>query len=343
MSELPLELQDQIEDADPDRHVEHRDRLVGEDHARLDGQRARDRDALALAARELVRVLLRDLVGRHEADAREQLAHAPVDRAARADAVDLQRPRDVVIDALDRIERRERILEDHLHVRAVVEQRPAPPLIADVLAVEDDLAVGRRVQAREQPRDGALAAAALAHERRHVARAERERNIGHRVEHLAPERRRTAHREALAEVLNLERAHRASTQWQATRWPGSKTSQARPVRAIIETWSVSHGRATLGQEPGPAEPWEFGQARFDDRPHRLELAMFWRTRTIPRSNGLDRLIQQPVLDPAVQRRAPNANAARGFGAITVGFVQQLMEQHTREHSVHTGLAGDREP
>ena len=69
-AELPLELQDQVEDADPDRDVEHRDGLVGQDHARLDRQGARDRDALALPARELVRVLLRDLVGRHEPDAR---------------------------------------------------------------------------------------------------------------------------------------------------------------------------------------------------------------------------------------------------------------------------------
>ena len=170
-SELPLQLEDEIEDADPDRHVEHRDRLVGQDHARLDGQRAGDRDALALPARELVRVLLRDLVGRHETDAREQLAHAAVDRAARADAVDQQRPRDVVVDALDRIERRERILEDHLDVRAVVEQRLAPPLVADVVAIEHDLAVGRRVEPREQARDGALAAAALADERGHATGA----------------------------------------------------------------------------------------------------------------------------------------------------------------------------
>ena len=151
-SELPLELEDEIEDADADRHVEHRDRLVGQDHARLDGERPCDRDALALPARELVRVLLRDLVGRHETDAREQLAHPPVDGSARADAVDQQRPRDVVIDALDRIERGERILEDHLHVRAVVEQRPA--------AAADRRRPGRRTgSCRRSARTGARAGA----------------------------------------------------------------------------------------------------------------------------------------------------------------------------------------
>ena len=125
--------------------------------------------------------------------------------------MDQQRPRDVVVDALDGIERRERILEDHLHVRAVGEQRLAPPLIADVLAVEDDRAVGGRVEPRQQPRDGALAAAALAHERRHVAGPQRERDVRHGVEHLAPQAR-SAHREALAEALHLERAHGPSTQ-----------------------------------------------------------------------------------------------------------------------------------
>ncbi len=49
-AKLALELQDQVEDPDADRDVEHRDRLVAQDHARLDRERACDRHALALSA-----------------------------------------------------------------------------------------------------------------------------------------------------------------------------------------------------------------------------------------------------------------------------------------------------
>ena len=88
---------------------------------RLDRQRTGDRDALPLAAGELVRVLRRDLFRRHEPDGVQQLVHALLDLAARDDVVDAQRPLDVVAHGLDRIERVERVLEDDLHLRAVAE------------------------------------------------------------------------------------------------------------------------------------------------------------------------------------------------------------------------------
>ena len=65
---LLLEIDHQVEDPDADRHVEHRDRLVGDDHGRLDGERPRDRDALALAAGELVRIPRGDPLRRDEPD-----------------------------------------------------------------------------------------------------------------------------------------------------------------------------------------------------------------------------------------------------------------------------------
>ena len=74
-----LEREHQVQDPDPDRDVEHRGRLVGEDHARLDRERAGDRDALALSAGELVRVLARDVLRRHEPDRLQQLVHALAD------------------------------------------------------------------------------------------------------------------------------------------------------------------------------------------------------------------------------------------------------------------------
>ena len=53
----------QVQDLRLDRDVERRDRLVADDQARLDGERARDADALALPAGELVRVALTSWLG----------------------------------------------------------------------------------------------------------------------------------------------------------------------------------------------------------------------------------------------------------------------------------------
>ena len=140
---LLLQLQHQVQDPDPDRDVEHARRLVGEQHDRLDGERPRDRDALPLAARELVRVLRRDVLGRHEPDRAQQVVDALLELVALDDPVDLQRPLDVVADRLHRVQRAERILEDHLNLRAVAEsaRRPRSPLTS-LPSKSTDAAVG---------------------------------------------------------------------------------------------------------------------------------------------------------------------------------------------------------
>ena len=79
-AEAALQLLEQVDDLRPDRHVERRHRLVEHDQLRVERERARDADALALAARELVRVAVRVL--RREPDvagARDALL--PVRRA----------------------------------------------------------------------------------------------------------------------------------------------------------------------------------------------------------------------------------------------------------------------
>ena len=55
-AESLLELLEQVHDLRLDAHVERRDRLVAHDELRVQRERAGDADALALAARELVRV-----------------------------------------------------------------------------------------------------------------------------------------------------------------------------------------------------------------------------------------------------------------------------------------------
>ena len=68
--EVALEVLEQVEDLRLDGDVQRRDRLVADDQLRVQRERAGDADALALAARELVRVAVR--VVRVEADDLEQ-------------------------------------------------------------------------------------------------------------------------------------------------------------------------------------------------------------------------------------------------------------------------------
>ena len=80
----------------------------------IQGERAGDADALALAARELVRVTV-DEVG-VEADDFEQLLDRPAPSPPVADLVDEEWLPDDVADRHPRIERGVRVLEDDLHL-----------------------------------------------------------------------------------------------------------------------------------------------------------------------------------------------------------------------------------
>ena len=218
---LLLEPHHQVQDPDPDRDVEHARRLVREHDLRLDREGTSDRDPLPLAAGELVRVLRRDLVRRHEPDRPQQLVRAFLDLRGRHDPVDPQRALDVVADRLHRVERSEGVLEDDLHLRAVVEDVAPPADVRDVAPLEEHGAPARVVETREQARDRALSAPALADERRDRARAELEGDVLDGV-YLRPAQG-SPDREALREVTDLERAHSTppSTRWHATRWSGS--------------------------------------------------------------------------------------------------------------------------
>ena len=201
---LLLQVEHQIEDPDPDRHVQHRDRLVRDDHGGLDSEGARDRDALALPTRQLVRVLRDVVCSRCQTDRLEQLLDALVDVSALDPPVDEQGPHEMVANGLDRVQRAERVLEDHLHLGPVREHVPATAHLRDVLSVEEHLSGRGVVEAREHPRDGALAAAALADEGRHGARPEREADVVSRMHATATTDQSFATGEVLREAPHLE-------------------------------------------------------------------------------------------------------------------------------------------
>lgn len=57
-------------------------------------------------------------------------------------------------------------------------------------------------------------------------------------------------------------------------------------------------------------------------------------------NGPDLPFRDDVFVPVC---SDAAGAARGFCLIAAGLLQLLMQQHTRDHSMYTGLARGREP
>src|SRR4051812_49126212 len=172
--QLALEVAQQVQDLRLDRHVESGHRLVRDDQLRVERERARHPDALALAARELVREAV--VVLGVEPDLLHQLLHAPLAPAlALVDVVDLERVGDDRADRLARVERRVRVLEDHLHLAPqrlqllAVEPRDVAPAVLDRAA--------RRVeQARDQARGRALAAAGLPHDPERLALHDVERH-----------------------------------------------------------------------------------------------------------------------------------------------------------------------
>ena len=115
-AELDLQPLEQVDDAGANRYVERRDRLVEHEQLRLERERARDADALALAAGKLPADSGSTCSGRSptsSSSSRTRRVHASA-----AHAVRRERLGEDVADRQARIERGQRILEDHLQIAA---------------------------------------------------------------------------------------------------------------------------------------------------------------------------------------------------------------------------------
>src|SRR5262249_48478737 len=149
----------------------------------LEREAARNGDALALAAGELVRIFV-------ERDFRQSDLGEELEREIRAllrgsaDAVDLHRLGPGLPADEARIERRGRILED-VWDAAFVGHEILLRHAEDVPAFEHRLAARRFVQAHERHADGGLARARFAYESQRLALRQVERDVLHRLE-LAP-------------------------------------------------------------------------------------------------------------------------------------------------------------
>ena len=110
---------EQLEDLRLDRDVEGGGRLVGDEQPRRAGQRHRDQRALPHAAGELVRVLARAAAaGRGCRPGRAARPPPPAASFLRHVPVLEQHLGDLGADRDGRVQRGQRVLEDHRHVRA---------------------------------------------------------------------------------------------------------------------------------------------------------------------------------------------------------------------------------
>src|SRR6185436_1942892 len=110
---LCLQIGEQLHDLCLDGDIEGCRWLVRDDDVRVQGQRDGDHDALPHAPGELVRVVVDPLTGGRDVDPVHQLDGLLLGVVPRCAAVHPEHLTDLEPDAVDGVERRQRVLEDH--------------------------------------------------------------------------------------------------------------------------------------------------------------------------------------------------------------------------------------
>src|SRR6202007_634687 len=182
--------------------------LVAHDQTRSKRKRARNADALALAAGKLMRIVLH--LVRPQADLLEQVCDPLLLVAARGKAVHAERLADDVARGHARIERGEWVLEHDLH-RTPNRAQLGLAEMGDVLPIDLDAAARRLDQAQHAARDRRLAAAGFADEAERLADAKRKAHAIDRMHGADPApQNAAAQRIVFYEVGDLEEGVRAS-------------------------------------------------------------------------------------------------------------------------------------
>ena len=177
-----LEVSEQVQDLGLDAHVEGTDRLVTDQQAGAQHEAAGDGDPLALATGELVRAPPPGLDRIHP-DGLQHLVHHPdlFDLGVRPP--DLQWLGDDVADLAPRIQRADRVLEDHLQVGAGPAHVPRGQP-GQVGAVEDHRPRGDRQELEERLAGGRLAASRLTDQSEGLAGLDVEADAAHCMDDL---------------------------------------------------------------------------------------------------------------------------------------------------------------
>jgi hypothetical protein len=135
---LALQFADQRQDLRLRGDVQRGGGLVGDQDVGLQRKRHRDHRALALAARQLVRVGLQDLLRVGQVHRGQQFQHARTAGSAVTRAVDLQHLVDLRTDAQHRVQRRHRLLKDHRDAVAAQVAQPLGRGLQQVFSFEQD-------------------------------------------------------------------------------------------------------------------------------------------------------------------------------------------------------------
>ena len=174
-----------VEDPDPDRDVEHRDRLVGEYQLRPDSQGLGETQPLALSPAQLVRVPGQHHLGRLKADGVHHAEGLGVtSRSIDVGPVERYRPHDGMRDAVGGVDRAKRVLEHHRHLTPVSELFALAVQGGQSLTIETHFPFGRFVGHGQHSGDGGFPAPALAHEGHDFLSADRKADVIHGVECL---------------------------------------------------------------------------------------------------------------------------------------------------------------
>src|SRR5450631_982709 len=201
---LALQVDQQIDHLGLDRDVERQYRLVANDQAGPERQRASNADALPLPAGELVGIIFH--LVRAEPDLMEQFGDALLLFAAGRQTVHAERLTDDIASRHARIERGKRVLEDDLH-RTPMRTQFGFSEIGDVAAVDPDAAPGWLNEAQDAPRDRRFAATGFADKPERFSDANRKTDAVHRM-HGADfaAKDAAAHRVLFDEVRHLEQS-----------------------------------------------------------------------------------------------------------------------------------------
>jgi hypothetical protein len=177
---LPLQVLQQQQNLRPDRHIQSRHGLVRYHQPRPQNQRPSNPDPLPLPTGKLMRILFHRVFGQPDAQQHRDCAIAPF-RTRKSRLVNRQGFRDNSPHPHPGIQRRKRILKDHLHLTPLYPQGfAAQP--QQILAVKSDFAGVRLDQPQQHPRECGLAATALPDNRERLAGHHREADAIHRRE-----------------------------------------------------------------------------------------------------------------------------------------------------------------
>ena len=151
--ELLLKIPQQVQDLRLHRHVQRRRRLIGDQQLRIARQRHRDHRPLPHTAGELMRIVVHALLRGGNAHPPQHLDGVLARDLLRHVMVDPVRLDDLIAHRVERMHRRQRILEDHGHVAAARLADLLRGRLDEFLAVQPDLAGHAAVPAVVQAED----------------------------------------------------------------------------------------------------------------------------------------------------------------------------------------------